>query len=132
MDRELQEWRDEGWVSAHFRENELACPCCGRYLHNVTLLCALEKLRSILGDRPIHVLSGTRCPQRNAEVGGVPKSKHLYGQAVDVVVRGMLPDEVAQAAEEVEAFSHGGIGVYALKGFTHLDARPDGPARWRG
>ena len=132
MDLMSRIMEDEGWVSPHFRQNELACHCCGLYLENKTLLSALEKLREALGDRAIHVLSGTRCPQRNEEVGGASRSKHLYGQAADIVVRGKVPDEVAEVARTIEPFSHGGIGVYAIKGFTHLDVRTDGPARWRG
>lgn len=33
---------------------------------------------------PIRVTSAYRNPQRNADIGGVPTSQHIYGQAVDI------------------------------------------------
>lgn len=48
----------------------------------------MEQVRSLLGDRPIHVNSGYRCPAVNAAVGGVPTSAHLTGYACDFVCPG--------------------------------------------
>lgn len=124
MDREY----DDGWVSAHFREHELACPCCGKYIHNLRLIYALEKLRRLCGNRPITVTSGTRCPAWNKAVGGSRKSKHLKGEAADIVVREMHPLEIMVLIPEVAQFDHGGVGVFDH--FMHLDVRPNGPARW--
>jgi hypothetical protein len=36
----------------------------------------------------------------------------------------------ARFADGIPAFHRGGIGTY--KTFTHVDHRPDGPARWNG
>jgi hypothetical protein len=44
---------------------------------------AMERVRTVLGDRPITVTSGYRSPPVNAAVGGVPTSAHLGGYAVD-------------------------------------------------
>jgi hypothetical protein len=44
---------------------------------------AMERVRSLLGDRPIIVTSGYRSPAVNAAVGGVATSAHLAGYAVD-------------------------------------------------
>ena len=119
-------------LSDNFRFNELCCPCCGAYLANPRLLDALEALRSELGDVPIHVNSGTRCPEWNKKVGGVSKSKHLLGEAADIVVRGKEPIEVAKAAESVTQLRNGGVGVY--ESFTHVDVGHGAsrPARWSG
>jgi len=122
--------KGKGWVSEHFRMHELSCPCCGRYIHNQRLLDALEELRRRSGNKPVTVTSGTRCKEYNRLVGGVSKSRHLTGEAADVVVAERHPLEVADQAEKVTAFSHGGIGTY--EGFTHLDVRHGGPARWQG
>lgn len=46
---------------------------------------ALEGVRMMLGDRPIHIDSGYRCPALNALVGGAPDSAHLQGWAADFV-----------------------------------------------
>jgi len=43
----------------------------------------LEGVRRILGNKPILVSSGYRCPQLNKVVGGASNSQHLYGQAAD-------------------------------------------------
>lgn len=40
---------------------------------------------------------GTRTPQRNAQVGGVPDSMHLNGQALDFKVPGVSSDRVFQS-----------------------------------
>ena len=45
----------------------------------------LEPLRNHLGV-PVYINSGYRCPRLNALVGGVAKSQHQYGQAVDIRV----------------------------------------------
>jgi hypothetical protein len=44
----------------------------------------LETIRAALGDVPISVSSGYRCPELNAIIGGVPDSQHQYGQAADI------------------------------------------------
>ncbi len=121
---------DDGWVSKNFREAEFACPCCGKYTHNVRLIMSLEKLRRLCGHRPVRVNSGTRCAEWNKAVGGASGSKHLTGEAADVVVQGIVPEHVAFLCKEVVAFDHGGIGIYDT--FTHLDCRHSGPARWNG
>lgn len=49
----------------------------------------LEECRTILGNKPIIVSSGYRCPALNKAVGGVPgKSAHVTGQAADWICPG--------------------------------------------
>ncbi len=58
----------------------------------------LELGRSALGDKPIHVNSGYRCPQLNTLVGGAGNSQHMKGLAVDILCpRFGPPLEVCQA-----------------------------------
>jgi hypothetical protein len=45
----------------------------------------LEKVREILGGKPLHIDSGYRCPALNKAVGGVPTSAHTTGYAADFV-----------------------------------------------
>ena len=125
-----QKRRDEGWISEHFRYSEFSCPCCGVNAVQLRLIDGLERLREKCGGAPITVTSGFRCWEWNKQVGGVEKSKHTEGMAADIVVAGHLPVEVADLAERIEVFSHGGIGIYTDQGFVHLDVRHDGPARW--
>ena len=49
----------------------------------------LQPLRDELGS-PVHVSSGYRCPELNKQVGGVPESQHVRGEASDIYV--MQPD----------------------------------------
>ena len=49
-------------ISAHFDSKEFECKCgCGLSDMNPLLIDGLEKLRSVIGDKPIIVTSGRRC-----------------------------------------------------------------------
>jgi zinc D-Ala-D-Ala carboxypeptidase len=43
----------------------------------------LEKVRVILGEKPIHISSGYRSPKLNTAIGGAKNSAHQYGLAID-------------------------------------------------
>jgi hypothetical protein len=43
----------------------------------------MERVRTLLGDKPILVSSGYRSPQVNTAVGGSKNSAHVHGLAVD-------------------------------------------------
>ena len=74
-----------------------------------------EALRHKLGDRPIGVSSGFRDYACNSSVGGASNSRHLYGDALDLVP-GPSP------------LRHGAHGaVHRLQ--RHLRARLPGPRR---
>lgn len=60
----------------------------------------LQPLRDATG-KPIIINSGYRCLKLNSAVGGVPTSQHVYGQAVDMQVKGMTPYEVAKVVMEL-------------------------------
>lgn len=47
------------------------------------VLWVLQPLRDIYG-KPMEINSGYRCPRLNAEVGGVPTSQHVKGEAADI------------------------------------------------
>ena len=69
----------------------------------------------------LQVTSGYRSPAYNKKVGGVSKSQHMLGNAVDILQPGMnnaQRQEFIQAAID-NGFS--GIGIY--NSFTHLDIR---------
>ena len=85
----------------------------------------------------ISVNSWYRSPEYNRQIGGASRSEHVEGRATDVTVHvsgigKLAPHVVAQLAEAVSAFERGGIGWYDRDhgAFTHLDHRPNGPARW--
>lgn len=89
----------------------------------------LEVLRAHF-NAPIAVNSAYRSPEHNASVGGSKNSQHLLGKASDIVIKGVSPDEVADAIEfliEMGLMKEGGIGRYNT--FTHYDVRGT-KARW--
>ena len=83
----------------------------------------LQLLRDHIG-KPIHINSGYRSPEYNEAVGGVMSSRHVKGQAADIRVVGMTPDEVANKIEDLiqqGIMDEGGLGRYMT--FTHYDVR---------
>jgi len=90
----------------------------------------LELLRAHF-NAPITVNSAYRSPEYNASVKGSSKnSQHLLGKASDITVKGVSPDEVADAIEfliEMRLMKEGGLGRYNT--FTHYDIRGV-KARW--
>lgn len=56
----------------------------------------LEDIRTAVG-RPLRINSAYRAPQVNASVGGSKTSQHCKGQAADIRVVGLTPDQVCQA-----------------------------------
>jgi len=121
--------------SPNFTRRELDCHCgCDAPAWveaNLARLAAegLEPLRVNLGNVPLHVNSGYRCPAYNTRIGGAEQSQHKEGKAADLSGRSVSPARIAQQAQGVPAFRKGGIGRY--KFFTHVDIR-DGAARWNG
>jgi zinc D-Ala-D-Ala carboxypeptidase len=60
----------------------------------------MEKVRTILGDKPILVSSGYRSPQVNAAVGGAKTSAHVHGLAVDFSCPGFgTPIQICKALQ---------------------------------
>jgi uncharacterized protein YcbK (DUF882 family) len=78
----------------------------------------LEEVRETLGGRPIRITSGWRDMFTNRRVGGAYASRHLVGEAADIVVAGLSPKQV-QA--RLESSWEGGLGYGST--FTHLDIR---------
>jgi uncharacterized protein YcbK (DUF882 family) len=67
------------------------------------------------------ILSGYRTPQTNVAVHGAGDSQHLRAGAVDVMVPSERLESFSEAALKL---ARGGVGVYARRGFVHLDSGP--------
>jgi len=118
-----------GNLSENFDREEFRCNCgCGKVVVSVRLVMALQSLRDRVKS-PIHITSGYRCTEHNRKVGGVRNSRHLSGEAADIVIEGMGPREMYSHALAIQEFRNGGIGIYVDRGFVHVDIR-DKAARW--
>jgi len=75
----------------------------------------------------LDVISGCRCIEHNELVGGSPKSKHLWGQAMDL---GTTTAAQNEQLWHYLCWKHSGtygIGIY--NGSVHIDVRKQ-QARW--
>ena len=115
---------DNTKLSANFSVKEFECKCgkCHETLINLDHVQQLQQLRDNLG-RSISITSAYRCLEHNTKIGGEKNSQHMKGNATDIVIKGISPDEVADASEKL----FDGIGRYDT--FTHLDSRGK-KARW--
>ena len=120
-----------GDLSEHFDRREFRCKCyqCDYDDPQPELVNLLEAIRAECGGHPMLLNSASRCPTHNRNVGGASNSRHVSQDAADIVVDGVPVSEVYQVAERLLA-GRGGLGKY--KTFTHVDTRPNGPARWSG
>ena len=87
---------------------------------------SMEEAREYLGSRPITVNSWYRDPATNRRIGGARFSRHLSGDAVDFVVKGISPPEVNRRLESWWG-RKGGLASASV--FTHIDGRGY-RARW--
>lgn len=113
-------------LSPHFTLVEFACKDgSDEVLIHPALPGLLETIRAHFG-APVHINSAYRTPAHNRRVGGASDSRHVWGCAVDVTVRGATNPQVYSFARSLEP---GGLGKYAS--FTHIDV--DGwRRRWNG
>lgn len=112
-------------IAANFQLREFQCKD-GSYqvVLKRDLLEKLQQLRDLAG-KPVIITSGYRNPAYNLKVGGSPTSRHLRGEAADIQIPGLSPQQVTDLAEKV---GFNGIGVYET--FTHVDVR-EVATRWR-
>lgn len=107
-------------LSNNFNSTEFDCHgsgCCSTTEIDPKLVEYLQKIRDHF-NAPVTINSAYRCEKHNAKIGGASKSKHKYGQAADIVVKGVAPAEVAKYAESIGIK---GIGLYSS--FVHIDTR---------
>jgi len=117
------------YKKGHFSRKEFECKCgCGFAAMDSELLEVLEDVREHFGS-PIIITSGCRCPSHNAQVGGMPNSFHTKGMACDFKVKS-LGENQDTVADYLEAKYPNKYGIGRYIGRTHIDVRPNGPARW--
>lgn len=83
----------------YFTQDEpyIACPCgrCGGFPVEPAekLMRLADAVREAAG-KPMVPTSTVRCDAHNAEVGGVPTSRHKLGHAMDFVIPGMTANQI--------------------------------------
>lgn len=98
-----EQGREDWWEEIrYFTPSEIACKCgqhhtpyCNGFPYRMqkqTMQIA-DRARIHFG-KPITVVSGLRCRRHNADSGGVENSQHLYGEALDLQVRGESQQKV--------------------------------------
>lgn len=95
---------------------------CTTILIDLSLVAYIRRLEDHFGCK-ITITSAYRCPSYNAGAGGVTKSYHTRGMAIDFVVPGHSPREAAQYCESIGIK---GIGLYETRAdgyFVHIDTR---------
>jgi len=108
----------------HFRDSELSCHHCGKNLMHLDVLDTLETIRHEMGDKPLAVSSGYRCPEHNAMVSSTGyHGPHTTGRAVDILIAGPRAYQLVACALKYGA---SGIGIkqHGLNWevrFIHLD-----------
>jgi uncharacterized protein YcbK (DUF882 family) len=114
-----------GDMTTNFDRSEFACRCgCGFDDISRMTVDWCQSVRDFF-DRPTRITSGCRCAAHNEEVGGAKASQHLKGDAADIMVEGVDPEQVADFCDE--GLLVDGLGRYNT--FTHIDCRGH-KARW--
>ena len=121
-------------LSKNFSKSEFMCSC-GCEMPNDVLenIQEVANQLQILRDRvnvPIKVNSAYRCLKHNRSIGSNDSSQHPKGKAVDIVIRGYIPDKTANLIELLISngdMLQGGLGKY--NGFTHYDIGHNGRRR---
>ena len=121
-----------GDLSKYFSAWEFDCPHCGATKGPAPeLLDVLDRMRHKLG-RPLVIVSGYRCPEFNARVGGIPGSEHQWGRAADVP-RGLFKAPAARLAGAHGCGLRDGwvvhVDVTPGRRFFTFNDRPPAPTR---
>ena len=92
-------------LTKNFKLKEFECKGGGKmpleaYENIIKLAGQLQFLRDYTG-RAIRVNSGFRSEAHNQDIGGVPNSRHLLGQAADITIDGLNPAQVFALIEDL-------------------------------
>lgn len=97
-------------------DSKLICHAGQIELNIVQQAKNLDRIRELLGNRPLIVNSWYRPSHINVRVGGSKYSKHLYGLATDIRSNYLSAHKIYQLLDRVW---HGGLGRYYS--FVHVD-----------
>ena len=134
MVKEYQ-YDDKIQLSDHFNSSEFRCKCNKKHSYFVSeeLIENLEKLRSELNCRNIHISSGYRCPDHDVAVGGTGSGKHTKGLASDIICYDQDGNPISSKLVSCKAQDIGFRGIANItKAYTstHVDMREG--KKWYG
>lgn len=115
-------------LAVGLHSDEFKCKCIGVHCNNVTIhplfLKAWNQLRR-RADMPIRFRSGYRCSLHNYDVGGVPLSRHLTGEAADFDLHDLLRafENVTIIEKVLYQCGFTFIIINKEKGYVHADVR---------
>jgi len=93
--------KEEKVLTYGLTSKEFRCRCkyeeCRAVIVNHRLLKAYEKLRRALGC-PCMITSGHRCTRHNHAVGGSACSRHILGQAIDILYTTAIANKMSLQA----------------------------------
>ena len=89
---------------------DFACPCCGMVGVSSRLIDAYYELTRRIYENRIVLHSGYRCEAHNRAVGGSPRSRHTFGQAMDFHIMDLSLRDMYEVVCCVPLFK--GIGAY--------------------
>lgn len=108
-----------------FGRAEFMCNCGGKYcggfpVEPVPMLAkTADRVRRHFGKAAI-VSSGVRCSRHNANVGGVPDSRHLTGRAMDFRIEGETAKQVLSYVNSLPEVRY----AYDIDGrYIHMDVK---------
>jgi uncharacterized protein YcbK (DUF882 family) len=122
-----------GDLTKNFNRSEYECKCgCGLDRVHPALSSLVQKIRDIV-DEPVMINSGCRCQKHNANVGGVPDSRHVKCMAADIrantISAATLHDTILAAHNAGLLPELGGIGGYDTFVHVDVDYGPEGRLR---
>lgn len=85
---------------------------------NSVVMSRFKQVQNAFG-ASVPIVSGFRDPVRNAKAGGARKSEHMHGNALDLDVSKLSPEERVRLIQTASSLGFTGIGVYANS--LHLD-----------
>lgn len=111
----FQSVKEFSWTCRDFRANEW------QWIHPM-LMDLLFVLHWKYNKDEIKIFSGYRSPETNVKIEGAAlHSQHTLAKALDI----HLPNaDNTAVAKDFKSFIFGGVGMYPLKHFTHLDCGP--------
>lgn len=121
-----------GRCGKYFNFSEFACKHCGRCRISAFHVRQLDLMREEVG--PITIISGTRCEEHNAAVGGARNSQHRpYPGNRGISMASDIPGIVTRAWLKAKKW-FSGIGYVPSEGdiVVHVDSRGDGPNNTTG